>query len=455
VLQLYQDDIKRRYFKAAEYRFRVTHQQMIRYLQRLQDTWQQLEHFKSYLKTNIFASGTSVLNRIHNAIEAMDVLVKYNINDKMFKEIDNYMEAYTIYKEPSIRTIKVAYGEIITATTAFSDILFTYNYEIGWETRIREYSNLLYTGNKLLSTLNQWVYTIQFYHGKKAVKGKYLPEYPISNVTMRKSCNISKQISFLDYRQSVVEVVNDIKQSFLSQDFHRYDYTVPPSERCHEDLDFPEVSGASETLSSENGQRTCYSKWANHSNLANLYAKIRKLQKAIKQSEMCYSEYGNFLWKINNWLQRVDTDKKEQIDESHVILGMIHDINEASVWLHDLIEQLMLNKMPLYDVARELQIHWRDKFDLKLENVQQSMLRLVITPLEIQIDKTRDSINNIFMEALTYHEQFSTYFSDSIKYKLTKTARSLVIWRKPVPNLDSPKVIIFLIVVSNSNSVFP
>ncbi|KAK2169912.1 hypothetical protein LSH36_6g15055 [Paralvinella palmiformis] len=148
LLNLHSNDIERRYFRAAEYRFRVTHEQMVSRLQRLQDTWQHIEHVRSYLKINVFATGTSLINRVKRAITNMDSLVRFIIHTEMFANLGNYSAAYRTYLEPSIKTIDQAHGDIITAITAFSDMLISYNYEKMPGKTENQYGNLAKKGKQ-------------------------------------------------------------------------------------------------------------------------------------------------------------------------------------------------------------------------------------------------------------------------------------------------------------------
>ena len=447
LLSLYRDDIERRYFNAAEYRFRVTQQQTIDVLERLQDTFERMEHYRSYLKTDVFASGTSVISRVQNAVIEMDKLVNSSIYDQMFKEIGNYMTTYTKYKEPSFKTIRTAYGEIIAAMTAFGDMLLTYNYENKPEPIENQYQNLLHTRNKLLSTVDEWAGTIEYYHAKKPAKGRYFPRYTTSSSTIRKICNLSRQFDLLDLRMSVVEVFNDIEKVNSTHNIYLFDFEVSFNENCYEDLDVTFTVSASGTVSpTQNGKVTCKSKWANHTRVVNLYRQIQIFQNAFRRSEMCYFEYGNFLSELNIWLQGAGRGTEEQFEDSYNFMEMTQDIAEAGSWLYNLIQNLMLDKMRLVDVAREVRLYERDRFALKLENVKEIIFRLVITPIQKLLEERESSINQRFMKGLVYDERFSSYFSSATKDMLIGTARRLPIWKKPIPNLDSPKVVIFGII---------
>ena len=437
LLNLHSNDIERRYFRAAEYRFRVTHEQMVSRLQRLQDTWQHYEHVRSYLKINVFTSGTSLINRVKRAITNMDSLVMFIIHTEMFANLGNYSAAYRKYLEPSIKTIDQAHGDIITAITAFSDMLISYNYEKMPGKTENQYGNLAKKGNKLLSTLEQWFDTIEFYQGKNSAKGIILPDYITRNATMRKLCSTSNMTLLLEFRKNVVDVLNDIKQTNADQNFHRYYFKMSSNKRCYKDLDVPLAENINGRV---DGSIICYARWANHSNVIKLHANIRKLQEAFRQSEICHWEYGKFLQEVTDWLEKADMSTNKQQAESYDFVDMLQDINDTGFWLQNLSERLMLKEISLVDVAIEIHRHERDTFALNMENVKDKISQLTITPLQNLINEKQISVIETLLRELVYYESFSNYFNDTKKNRFTQTARHLVIWRKPVPNLDSPKV---------------
>ena len=402
----------------------------------MQDTWQHIERLRSYLKTNVFASGRSLISRVNRAIANMDSEVRLVI-DNMFDNIGNYSAAYRKYMEPSIKVIDLAHGYIITAITAFSDMVVSYNYEEIQVTTEKQYGNLAKTGNKLLSTLDQWFDTIEFYQGKKSANGLMLPDYITRNVTMRKLCNTSNMTLLLEFRKDVVDVLNDIKQTNADNNFNRYDFSVSVNKRCYEDLDVP----LAVIFGRVDDPTICSARWANHYKVIKLLANIRNLQKAFRQSNMCHCEYGDFLREVNDMLEEADMLMNEEQTESYDFADMLQNINETSFWLNDLSEQLMLKETSLVDVARELQRYERDKFTLKMDNVKNIISQLV-TPLQNLINEKQKQVPETLLRALVYYESFSNYFNHTKKDRFTQTARDLFIWRKPVPNLDSPKVTI-------------
>ena len=55
-----------------------------------------------------------------------------------------------------------------------------------------------------------------------------------------------------------------------------------------------------------------------------------------------------------------------------------------------------------------------------------------------------ETITVVFTAAMKHYQELATYFNDENQDDLTKVARALPIWRKPVPNLDSPRVWLYL-----------
>ena len=56
------------------------------------------------------------------------------------------------------------------------------------------------------------------------------------------------------------------------------------------------------------------------------------------------------------------------------------------------------------------------------------------------LNAREETITGVFTEGLRYYYDLTTYFNDEHQDDLVNVARALPIWRKPVPNLDSPTV---------------
>ncbi|KAK2140925.1 hypothetical protein LSH36_1204g00018 [Paralvinella palmiformis] len=460
LLSIHREEIERRYFEATEYRLRVTPSQMVGILERLRETSVKVEHFQAYLKTNIFGSRTSIVNRVKDAIVMMERVINSSIYEQMFKDRERFLKFYDAYMEPSVVTAKSLLGEVSRAATTFGDKLFTYNYEnINYMSKTEQYYSLLEAGQRFISTLDRLLDTLKYYEERNLIAGKYLPNFKTNDAAKRKLCEQANNFKFGELRQSVADIFESINATFSTLVDH-FKTKKPLSDDCYRDLGLPipeyvrsgsgtrdgeptqSVTGSPDSADSSRIERYCNSFWTNHSEVVDVYSRIKKLEEANRHLQSCYSEYGDFLLELNEWLRITAVAKKKEWDGRFDFVEMMQSVKSAASWLQNLTDYFMSNKMSLFDVARELRQYEKEKFIQNVEQVYEGILEKVITPIYDLLKERENGINEIFLEAIRYHERFTNYFSNVVNKKLVETARKLPIWRRPVPNLDSPTVII-------------
>jgi len=150
----------------------------------------------------------------------------------------------------------------------------------------------------------------------------------------------------------------------------------------------------------------------------------------------CHSVYSDFLVDFRRWLGSVSFDLREfsnSINSEQVLNMFLHN----EYWLTTLKTNYSKNAIMKLDLAKQLNSERSATLSQDITNVVQDISQQIVVPLQNKITSTEDSIAVMYLTFLEYCVKLSNYTMNS---EVERYARSLQMWRKPIPELEIPEV---------------
>ena len=363
--------------------------------------------FYSFVDKKVFHHTTSVVHRITKAVNRFINASKVEIKDKYFKDMQVYIDTYLQSTEPRVHSLQTAFDNAMSVMVLLNTAL---------ELRIKttpssDPSFWDHLPRQVREEVNKAFISYEVYNELEKQNGAQSNVPNIGNLT----ADVGQQRSCDQFSLILSKTLDDLNEFIddIEQDIDTY--------KSQEDLSKSHIKEIEDGLKD-----------------------LTKSYRGMKALRTCISGYGDFLHYLQYWEPTLDfnlTDRGEvDIDDFY------HKYSVTQQWLKDILQDYSRNKISKHQLALELlSANTSDIIDQVSELIDSYKTELY-TDLQSKIEEKAALMNKQYKDALKNLAKLESFFTSG---KFTSLGKSINLWLKPYPVLESPKVNFTMLMIDN------
>lgn len=381
-------DVTSHYTAAMEMQHRVTDSYMVDTIRQFNDVIDNQQQMSDYIYFTVIDQGTSEPAHVETAVQAILQLATIDIVQGGGSMFASFKVAYEQNIEPALSYVYKSAEESYSALGIVKGVL----------------------------AFNQ-------------IQPEKIPWYTqIFNATIS---------ALSDFDNSLLWFQNDFINSSVVQNYMNTNIFS----NCVLDMNAVDIQVLSQTLENVMSKMLNFT---NHSTLLSSFLMLSKpstdMQVAINALIgfiQCTKQYGLFLIEVQAWINSLDFTCK---NFSNSINGaeMLLLFGDYESWFQSLLNSYSQNTISKSELASQIcspkQLDLMEQVAATVSDIDQ----LIVVPVEAAMNGVQQKITDAYVRMLQYITRFDYFISSPV---IDTYARSLQIWRKPVPNLESPEVI--------------